>query len=419
MANAFKNTTLVAKLFLKAFKNNLVLANKVDRQLDNSDKFASKVGDTIYIRRPVEFVTSTGEVIAAGDITDIEEATVGVQLDSWEKVTMAITQKQKTLNVEDAYNRYFMPAAKRLAQKVESKIAQAYTAIANHVGTPGTLPAVFNDIADASTKLEGLGVPKDYEWCAFWSPKAKQSLANGLKAVFPQKIATRAIEKASFGMYADFDNYVCQSIESHTVGTHGSGAAKGTPLVNGTAQNSAYSAVKDTWSQDLVTDGWTATQTGVLTVGDVITLADVYEVNLETKVSTGNLKQFTVNTAVNSDGSGDATINITPPIITTGPYQNVDAAPANNAAITVVSGVASTAYKQNLAWHRNAITLAFARIETPENDEGAKSSRIDYENISIGVTSQYNITYHRTIYRFDILFVVKVQNNEFAVRITE
>jgi hypothetical protein len=56
---------------------------------------------------------------------------------------------------------------------------------------------------------------------------------------------------------------------------------------------------------------------------------------------------------------------ISPAIIAGGAYQNVTARPADNAVITVVSGSASTAYTQNLIWHKDAITFVSPKQELP------------------------------------------------------
>jgi hypothetical protein len=415
MANAFKNTTLVTKIIAKHFINNLVLAMKVDRQLDEKNVFASKVGSIAYVRRPVEFRTTDGAEVTEGDISDIEEATVPVELDTHKKIVWSITSTQKTLNVEDITERYIKPTTKKLAQAVEDNLAAQYANIPNFVGTPGTTPSNFLAIANASRKLAELGVPMDETWCAFWSPNAKVNLADSLKGVFPPKIAKKAIERASFGDYGDFDNYQCQSLKQHTVGVN-----TGTPLVNGASQNTTYALSKDTISQSLLTDGWTNSQTGILKAGDVFTIADVYSVNRDTYVSTGQLQDFVVLADADSGAStGPATLTIRPPIITSGPYQTVDAAPADDAVITVKTGTGGSSYKQNLAWHRNAITLAFARLDTPDADEGAKAFRVDYKGISIRGIYQYNAILDRTLYRWDILFGSKAQNPSMAVRITE
>jgi hypothetical protein len=414
MANVFKNTTLVTKIITKHFMNALLLATKVDRQLDEKNVFSSKVGATAYVRRPVEFKTTDGAVVGENDISDIEEATVPITLDQHKKIVWAITSTQKTLNVEEITERYIKPTTKKLAQVVESAIAGEYKNIPNFVGTPGTVPSTFLSVAEGKRKLSELGVPDDGMNCAFWSPYARMSLSDGLKGVFPQKIAQKAIEMAAFGYYAGFDNYECQSLKLHTVGALG-----GTPAINGAAQNTTYLLSKDTISQTLNVDGWSNSVTNILKHGDVFTIADVYSVNRETFESTGQLQDFTVLADASSNASGETALTIRPPIITSGAYQTVDSAPADGALLTIKTGTAATAYRQNMAFHKNCITLAFARLDTPDQDEGAKAFRVDYKGISIRGIYQFNAILDRTLYRWDILFGTKTQNPSMGVRFTE
>jgi hypothetical protein len=79
------------------------------------------------------------------------------------------------------------------------------------------------------------------------------------------------------------------------------GVGTGTPLVNGGSQT----------GRTLVTDGWTAGQTGIMKAGDWIQLGDY---------------AHKVTQDANSDGSGNATLEIWP---------NLRESPDNNDAITV------------------------------------------------------------------------------------
>jgi hypothetical protein len=411
MANDFKNTDLVVKWAVKAFMNALMLGQKVDRQLDTKSIFSGKIGATARVRRPVYFTATDGAVIEAGETSDIEEGIVNVTLDQRKKVVFSISSQDMTLKIEDAYERYIKPAMYELAQKVESHIASKYTEIYNFVGTPGTSPGTFLAVAQAKAKLDNLGVPFE-DRCSFYDPDSSITLADGLKAVFPQDIARTAIEEAAIGRYASFDIYTNQSLKIHTVGI-----ATGTPLVNGADQNVTYAASKDTNTQTLDTDGWTDDQTDILKAGDVFTIAGVNSVNRRTREDTGSLAQFVATADADSGSStGPATLTISPPIIISGPYQTVTAAPANDAVITVITGTGGSSHRQNLAFHKNAMTLASAQLDLPQ--DGATSSRENYGGISIRVVKQYNDTTDETRMRFDILFGVKVQNPGFAVRTT-
>lgn len=411
MTNALKNTALVTKYAVVAFENALNMAVKVDRQLDTTRVYSSKVGATVQIRRPVMFEANQTEQINVGDIQDIEEATVTVNCDGYQQVPFAITSVEKTLNIEQINERYIEPAMLELAQKVESDIAAQYKYIPNIAGTPGTGPSTFLHVAALRAKLMSLGVPYNPNWCAFFGPDEMMNLSDGLKAVFPTEISKRAIENAGIGRYGGFNIYENQSLALHTVGVN-----TGTGAVNGANQNVTYAASKDTDTQSLITDGWTASQTGILKAGDAFNLDNVYSVNRRTRQSTGYLQDFTVTADADSDAGGNATFTISPAIITSGPYQTVTAAPANNAAITVLTGTGGTSYRQNLAWHKNAITLAFAQLDTP--DDGATSYRQNFKNVSIRMVKQHDISLGKTIYKLDCLYAVKVQNPGFAIRRT-
>ncbi len=98
------------------------------------------------------------------------------------------------------------------------------------------------------------------------------------------------------------------------------GIATGTPLVNGADQTGGT----------LITDGWTASQTGILKAGDYIQIGDY---------------MYKILQDADSDGSGNATFDIWP---------NLRSSPANDAAITVSSCVTRCRLVSNITgWSAN------------------------------------------------------------------
>ncbi len=246
----------------------------------------------------------------------------------------------------------------------------------------------------------------------FVTADASVTLADGLKSVFPTGIAVKANEEAMVGRYGRWDIFESNSLATHTVGV-----ISGTPLIDGAAQSVTYADSGDSWTQTLVTDGWTASTADILLAGDVFTIAGVNSVNRRTRQDTGDLQTFSVTAdATSGAGAGVATLTVTPPMIISGPYQTVTAAPADGAAIVVKTGTGGSTHPQNLGVHKNAITLAMAPLDMPT--DGASSARESFKNISIRSVRQYDITNDKTVFRFDILFGVKVQNPDFAVRLT-
>jgi hypothetical protein len=169
----------------------------------------------------------------------------------------------------------------------------------------------------------------------------------------------------------------------------------------------------------LVTDGWTAAAALRLNAGDVITIGGVFAVNPETKQSTGTLRQFVVTANTSSDAGGAATIVISPAIIASGAYQNVTARPADNAAVTVVSGAANTAYAQNILWHRDAVTFVSPELELPGGmDMASSASMADEGGISLRFVRGFDIVNNRRISRFDVLWGGAVTIPQWCVRRT-
>lgn len=402
-SNTLITPSIIAKEALMQLKNNLVMGQLVHR--DYTKEFA-KVGSTISIRKPVKFVSSSGATRVSSDVV---EGTVPLVIDTQRHVSWDFVSSDLTLTVENYSERYIAPAMITLSQDVETALMGLYKFVPNWVGTAGTTPSTFLHMGAARQRLVEQAFPMGETINGVLNPAASLQIANDMKLQFQPGKQLTAMEKVRIGKYAGIDTYEAQSVVNHTVGPLG-----GTPLVNGASQNSNSSPQAN--SQSLITDGWTAAAAARLKAGDVFTIAGVFAVNDKTKATQTYLKQFTVLSDVSSDGSGNLTASISPAIVTTGPYQNVSAGAADNAAITILTGTASTAYPQNLVFHKNAFALVMADLDLP--DGAAFKARESYENLSVRVVKQYDIDLDRDIIRLDILFGVKCIYPELAVRLT-
>jgi hypothetical protein len=200
----------------------------------------------------------------------------------------------------------------------------------------------------------------------------------------------------------------------HTVGGLG-----GTPLVNGASQGTASGGSTDNpWASttSLVTDGWTAAAANRLKAGDIITIAGVYAVNPDNKQNLGYLKRFVVTADAASDGSGNATLVLSPAIISGGAYQNVTALPADNAAITVLNGTASTAYPQNILFHKDAFTMVTVDMDVPKGMDMAERMVVD--GVSMRFVRGFDITNNKRLCRFDVMAGFGSLQRDWALRLT-
>ena len=408
--NSLLNPSIITKRAMVEFKNASVLLAKVDRQLD--PLFEGKVGDSVSVRKRVRYVAHNAADITS-NINDSVEGKILVTLDQRRVVAMQFSSEELSLDIEEFSERYIRPAMIELAQQVESEVADQYKKIWNFTGTPGTSPTTFLQIGTAGAILDEAGVPNGMgDRCAFYTPQASLTLADGLKGVFVTPIAKTAIEYAKVNDYAGFAVYKSQSLKTHVVGAHG-----GTPLINGASQNVTYLASKDGYTQSLITDGWTNSTTDVLLEGDTFTIANVYAVNPRTRASTGRLQSFVVRADADSGATtGPATLTISPPIITSGSNQTVDSAPADGAAITVTTGTAGSSYPQNMAFTKDAITVAFGKLVKPVGN--VQYGRETMDGVSVRLVGDYDVLKDNNTWRFDILFGVEAQNPGMAIRHT-
>ena len=410
MANALITPSIIAKEALVQLENNLTMANNVHREYK---KEFVKVGDTVSIRKPVKFYAADGKTRVN---QDVEEANTSITVDKQKHVSWKFSSKDLTLTVEDYSERYIKPAMIALANTIDRNGHALYTNVWNHVGTPGTTPANFAAAAAVAQRMDEMAVSTDMRKL-ITNPAAGYAIAGTAQTLFMNGVNTQAYRKGSIGEIAGLETFRSQNIVNHTVGAHG-----GTPLVNGADQDTTYALAKNTNSQTLVTDGWTNSTTGVLKAGDVITIDGVFAMNpVPGEGTTGKLQmpylqQFTVLADANSGAStGPATITISPAIITEGPYQTVSAAPADNAEITVVSGTASTAYPQNMGFHKNAFALVMCPLELPDGVEF--KARETHKGLSARVVKQYSIDDDDDIIRIDVLYGWKAIYPDLAVRL--
>lgn len=409
MANSLITPSLIAKESLFQLKNKLIFANRCTRVYEK--EFSGGQGSTVSIRKPVKFYTSDG---ATRVNQDVEEKTTNVVVDQRKHVSWKFNTQDLTLSVEEYSKRYIQPAMTTLAQTIDKSLASLYYTAWNSVGTPGTTPSAFADVAAIAQRMDEMAVPEDMRSLVM-NPAARYAVAGGqltLDAV--GAMGRPAYEQAAVGSIAGLATYSSSNVVNHTTG-----ALAGTPLVNGGAQNVTYAnATGSTWSQSLITDGWTASTT--IKAGDVFTIANVYAVNpVPGEGSTGKtvqsyLQQFTVLSDVTADGTGNATLTISPPIITSGPQQTVSAAPADNAAITK-RGTGSTAYPQNLAFHESAIALVMVPLDMP--DGAAFKARESSDGLSIRVVKDYDIDNDEDIIRLDVLYGRRAVYPDLIVRL--
>lgn len=389
--------------------NNLVWGNIVHRGYENEfgqSVNGNKAGSSVTIRRPVQFSVRSG---ATANIQDVEEGTTSISVDKQRGVDFKFSSTDLTLSISEFSERYVKPAMIQLANEIDKDIAALYKDVYNWVGSPGQTINSYTDFIKGPERLD-LGAVEQEGRMGVLSPSDHWGLAGAFSSLYINKTATNALEEATLGKVGGVGLYMSQNVQTHTVGAHG-----GTPLTRGANQGVAYSAAKTTMTQTLATDGWTTSSS--LKQGDVFTISGVYAVNPVTKATLAHLQPFVVKTTVTtaSSGANTTSIVISPPLITTGPYQTVSADCANDTTITYL-GTASTGYPQNMVFKKEAFALAIVPMERPQ---GASDVAIEtYKNISARVIPFYDGVNDHSNWRLDVLYGVKTIDPRKAARLS-
>jgi hypothetical protein len=399
MTNTLLTISDITNEAMLVLENNTVAARYVNRQFD--DRFAqtgAKIGDQLNVRLPVRYTVRTGNVASIQNTTETYQT---LTLDTQVGVDVEFTTKDLTLSIDEFSDRILKPQIVTVSNKLDSDILALYKGVWNTTGTPGTALTDLSKMLTGMARLDDNGAPRDDMRSFIMDPWSQATALNGLKAVFnPQaKISGQydagQFEGVNYGAKLAMD----QNIARHTIGSY-----TGTPLVKGASQTGA----------SIATDGWTAG--AVLEVGDIITFGGVYGVNPVSKSSTGQLQQFVVTSKMTADGSGEATISISPSITTSGVGQNVTAGPANDATITVF-GASATVTPANMLFHRDAIILGTADLELPGGVDMAARVKSKVSNLSIRMVRAYDIINDRIICRLDMLYGVLLVRPELACRV--
>lgn len=401
--NVTLTADIIAKMAVAQVENNLVMAKKVYRGYE--EEFSKNingytVGETISVRRPMDFTVRDGNVANAQDIT---EGKFSMTINKEKGIDFAITARDRALNIKEFDERVIKPAAIQLANQVDTDLMALYKDIPNWVGTAGQTINSFTDFAKGPERLDLGAIPLD-DRCAVLSPSDHWGLLGSQTSLYIQDAAKGAYRNGSLGMIGGVDTYMSQNVPTHTVGSDVT-----TVTVNQSVTTStiSYTDVKDSNQQTLTIAG------GNLNAGDVITIADVYDVNPVGKGTLSHLKMFTVVSYASNS------LVISPAMIWTGAHKTVAVASGvtdlNTKAITAM-GTASTGYVQNMIFRKNAFALV--TVPMPKPLGAADFSRYSHKGTNIAVTFYYDGTNNITNCRMDMLYGVKTIDARQAVRIS-
>lgn len=404
MANTNLTHKMIAREAAAILEEEAAFLMNVNR--GRQDEFGEAVngyqkGDYVDIKvPPVGRVFDGATFAGGGSATDSVETSVRLQLNTQKHIALQFGAKEKLLEISDFKDRILRPQMRTLASVVEADLlTKAKDVTFNEVGTLGSTPTTMKTYAQARGKLQQYLAPSGDRTMLF-SSNANIELVDASKALFND---SRELSKQYLEGYvrraegADF--YEHQSCPVHTMGTQVAAMTVQTTATEG--------------ATTLAINGGTGTNT--ITKGTVFTVANVFAIHPLTGVATTSLQQFVVQADVTLS-AGAGTVSVLPAIRASSPNKTVSALPASSAAVTF-GGVASTAYRKGLMFHRDAYTVATAPLPVLAGCEGYTARLPSGINVRVMTFGDGNNDYERT--RIDVLYGFVQVRPEHACRVTE
>jgi P22 coat protein - gene protein 5 len=392
---------------------NLGFIGSVTRGYDN--RFAvdgAKIGSTLGLRLPARYTVETGATLSA--YNDHVERSTPLSVTSQVKVAVSFTTADLTLSLDMFSDRVLKPAVTQLAAHIENDcLTRAYKMVANYTGTTSTQMTFKQFQQGGQSITENLG-PRS-ERTALLNPISVVEFNDAVKGLYQSSSAIdKQYREGMLGRTGGFDVMESTFMPTHTRGTYVS--ANG--LTTGTALGT--SATTNTWAATSTVDIDGATSGVTFKAGDVVTFgtvaAGLVDINPETKVSLGRLKKFVVQSDATVVTAGTVTLTVSPALIygSGNAYQNCSLTNANTDGMTPgIFGVASTAYGQNLQFHKDAFVFATADLVMPEGVWGARTVQ---DGISMRIVKDYAIASDTQPCRIDVLYGFNQLYPELAVR---
>lgn len=386
MSNTLVTCAIVAKEALAILENMCAFSSMVNRdyetEFSGNQSRGYSPGTTINIKRPPRYTYRSGRVAVPQATV---ETTVPLVL-SQGGADLNFTSIERTLSLQQLEGK-LQAAMATVANEVDRQgLNLARLSAQNVIGTPGTLPTsqaqALAAVTGVNQRLDEMAAPRDKQRAFVMNPALNAAAIQGFAGLFNgQEKLTR-----QYGSGMMVDSLGLAYAMDQNVDTH----VNGTQAVTGTAVAAGLSGASIAC----------AALAGTITRGTRITFPGVFAVNPQSRVSTGVLAQFVVTADL---AAGATALPISPALTPTGAFQNVsNATTAGNFAIF---GTASGSYGANVAFHKDAFTLAMVPMWAPPAGKGVIDvAQESYKGFTLKVTEFYDGVNDNSIMRIDVLF---------------
>jgi hypothetical protein len=221
MANTIITPTVISRTGLATLYNTIVLAALVWRDFDAD--FTAKQGNTVDVRKPAVFEAEEFDRATGTQAQAIEEEEVPVKLDTIANVTVAVTDEEMTLAIEDFQVQVLNGMMEAIAQKVDGDLADELTEAARG---SGQLATMGEDPANTAYRLarqilSRRKFPKGDRNAALSPEGVSAVLGDKLLVAANESGTTDALREAALGRIYGINNYETQEFGDAVAGPRG------------------------------------------------------------------------------------------------------------------------------------------------------------------------------------------------------
>lgn len=414
MANAFSKEERVAFDQLLEGFNDMLAISKMVRVYRTDAQQMERSSDILW--RPQPYIAQSFDGMdQTSNFKDYTQLSVPATLGFKKSVPFILSATELRDALQEG--RLGDAGKQKLASDINVAVLNNASIYGSLVVKRTTAASGFDDIAAADALMNEQGVTANMGRVMALSSRDYNSMASNLAGRQTLQGRTEdAYTRARVGNVAGFDlvkmDYAYRLAAATATGVTINGAnQRYVPKATSTATTGETSNVDNRFQNIAIT-----VTSGTVKVGDAFTIASVNAVHHITKQTTGQLKTFRVAAIVTGAG-GTGTITITPPIISADSsptdaeleYKNVDAAPANGAAVTFLNTASALV---NPFWSGDAIELLPGRYAVPTDAGTAVMRGSTDQGVELVMQKWYDINTMKTKYRMDTMFGVCYTNTE-------
>lgn len=383
------NPIFYAQEALMVLENALGMARRIYMGYDAERKSANK-GDTIQIKKPGTFETSTGGTSTSADLNP---SSIDLVVDTWRQVKFGLTDKELAFTTDQIIRDHISPAVYALALYIETTLTDLYKDVPwfyNAATTPGAADIIgtrklLRDTAGGlvDTDMIHFGIDSTME-AAFLNAEIFHAAR-----ITGDQANKEALMNGGLGTRFGAEHFVQQTLATHTSGTVISaqtdvaGTVSGAHLAGATTLSIADFSLVETWAK-----------------GDSIVIA-------------GNTQRYAITADATMTG-GAVALSITPPLVSAlsgGEVVTAETIPSSS------PDTYADKYYSNLMFHRNAFAMAMAPLPNLGNNAGAQMAVVTDPRTGLSIRSRlaYDDDLATVKVTLDILYGVKTLDPNLAV----